>query len=197
MIDFSCTMVWILIYSFYAYFIVLVCLWYAEFGDSLLLFIYQAFYSFSFFDFKSLFFKHWIKFKKNNFINYHKCAKVSDWVVLIITVVVIIHYSVWQASGLQNNWQFPECYQCMKQFSLLLLNDWTNGREQMEMCFKSTVVVTIHMVDAYLFGYVDCLTEAVHIFFDMKCCFDFILSSNCNYKVRRNLNITSFSLFPT
>lgn len=80
MIDFSCTMVWILIYSFYAYFIVLVCLWYAEFGDSLLLFIYQVFYSFSFFDFKRLFFKHWIKFKKNNFINYHKCAKVSDWV---------------------------------------------------------------------------------------------------------------------
>lgn len=65
----------------------------------------------------------------------------------------------------------------------------------MEMCFKFIVVVIIYMVDVYLFGYVDCFIEVVYIFFDMKCCFDFILLSKCNYKVRRNLNIISFSLF--
>lgn len=128
MIDFSCTMVWILIYSFYAYFIVLVCLWYAEFGDSLLLFIYQVFYSFSFFDFKRLFFKHWIKFKKNNFINYHKCAKVSDWVAhhnyRCCHNTLFSLTSIWAAEQLTIS-RMLSMYETIFVTSLERLNQWT------------------------------------------------------------------------
>lgn len=174
---------------FYAYLIVLNCLWYAEFDDSLLLFIYQVFYSFSFFDFKRLgfFFKHKIKFKKNNFINYHKCAKVTDWVpphnYRCCHNTLFSLTSIWAAEQLTIS-RMLSMYETI--FAILLLNDWTNGRKQMEICFKSPVVVTIHMEDAYLFDYVDCLTVAVHIFFDTKCRFDLILSSSFNYKVLKN-----------
>lgn len=139
---------------FYAYFIVLMCLWYAEFDDSLLLFIYQVFYSFSFFDFKRLrfFFKHKIKFKKNNFINYHKCAKVTDWVpphnYRCCHNTLFSLTSIWAAEQLTIS-RMLSMYETI--FAILLLNDWTNGRKQMEICFKSHVVVTIHMEDAYLF----------------------------------------------
>lgn len=172
---------------FYAYFIVLMCLWYAEFDDSLLLFIYQVFYSFSFFDFKRLgfVFKHKIKFKKNNFINYHKCAKVTDWVpphnYRCCHNTLFSLTSIWAAEQLTIS-RMLSMYETI--FAILLLNDWTNGRKQMEICFKSPVVVTIHMED--LFDYVDCLTVAVHIFFDTKCRFDLILSSSFNYKVLKN-----------
>lgn len=139
---------------FYAYFIVLMCLWYAEFDDSLLLFIYQVFYSFSFFDFKRLgfFFKHKIKFKKNNFINYHKCAKVTVWVpphnYRCCHNTLFSLTSIWAAEQLTIS-RMLSMYETI--FAILLLNDWTNGRKQMEICFKSPVVVTIHMEDAYLF----------------------------------------------
>lgn len=113
---------------FYAYFIVLECLWYAEFGDSLLLFIYQAFYSFSFFDFKSLFFKHWIKFKKNNFINYHKCAKVSDWVAphnyRCCHNTLFRLTSIWAAEQLTIS-RMLSMYETIFVTSLERLNQWT------------------------------------------------------------------------